>query len=86
AARMPAVPQSLVRERAARLRDAGAAALAAGLAARVGGTDAVLIERPGRGRATFYAAVAFAGEGEPGTIRPMRFAAGATDRLVGVPV
>lgn len=84
AARMPAVPQSLVHERAARLRAAGAAALAAALSARIGGTDAILIERPGRGRATFYAAVAFTGEGEPGTIRPMRFAAGAADYLIGV--
>jgi threonylcarbamoyladenosine tRNA methylthiotransferase MtaB len=86
AARMPAVPQSLVRERAARLRQAGGAALAAELAARVGGTSEVLIEEPGRGRAAFYAAVAFAGEGEPGMVRPMRFAASAADRLIGVPV
>jgi threonylcarbamoyladenosine tRNA methylthiotransferase MtaB len=85
AARMPAVAHSLVRERAARLRAAGAAALAAALAARVGGTGEVLIEGPGRGRAAFYAAVAFAGDGEPGTVRPMRFAASTPDRLIGVP-
>src|SRR5487761_409203 len=86
AARMPQLARALVRERAARLRQAGAAALAAGLAARVSGTSEVLIEEPGRGRAAFYAAVAFAGEGEPGMVRPMRFAASAADRLIGVPV
>jgi threonylcarbamoyladenosine tRNA methylthiotransferase MtaB len=83
---MPAVPESVVRERAARLRQAGAAALAADLAARIGGESEVLIERPQLGRATFYAAVAFAGAGEPGTVRPMRLVGREADRLIGVPV
>jgi threonylcarbamoyladenosine tRNA methylthiotransferase MtaB len=86
AARMPAVPESIVRERAARLRQAAAAALAADLAARRGSESEVLIERPQRGRAAFYAAVAFAGDGAPGTIRRMRFADSRADRLIGVPV
>src|SRR5579875_3351506 len=86
AARMPAVPESVVRERAARLRQAAAAALAADLAARRGSESEVLIERPQRGRAAFYAAVAFAGDGAPGTIRRMRFADSRADRLIGVPV
>jgi threonylcarbamoyladenosine tRNA methylthiotransferase MtaB len=86
ASRMPAVPESVVRERAARLRQAGAAALAADLAARIGGESVVLIERPRMGRATFYTAVAFTGGGEPGAIRRMRFTARQADRLVGVPV
>jgi threonylcarbamoyladenosine tRNA methylthiotransferase MtaB len=86
AARMPAVPESVVRERAARLRRAGAAALAAALTARIGGESEVLIERSGMGRAPFYAAVAFAGEGEAGAIRRMRFTACQADRLIGVVV
>jgi threonylcarbamoyladenosine tRNA methylthiotransferase MtaB len=86
ASRMPAVPESLVRERAARLRQAGAAALAADLAARVGGDSEVLIERPHIGRAAFYATVAFAEAGEPGIIRRMRLVGSAADRLIGVPV
>ena len=51
AARMPQVPPALVRERAARLRAAGAAALAAELARRASAASAsVLVERPGCGR------------------------------------
>ncbi|HZU89882.1 MAG TPA: tRNA (N(6)-L-threonylcarbamoyladenosine(37)-C(2))-methylthiotransferase MtaB [Stellaceae bacterium] len=86
AARMPAVPESVVRERAARLRQAGAAALAADLALRIGGASEVLIERPHLGRSTFYAAVAFAGEGAPGTVRRMRLVGRDADRLIGVPM
>jgi threonylcarbamoyladenosine tRNA methylthiotransferase MtaB len=86
ASRMPAVPESLVRERAARLRQAGAAALAADLAARVGGESEVLIERSHSGRTTFYATVTFAGAGEPGLVRRMHLAGATTDRLIGVPV
>src|SRR2546425_11361221 len=57
AARMPQLDPALVRERAARLRAAGAVVLDADLACRIGGDSAVLMERPGIGRAEFYAAV-----------------------------
>src|SRR5437763_7965409 len=57
AARMPAVDPAIVRERAARLREAGAAALGRDLALRIGGDAAILVERPGLGRAPFYAPV-----------------------------
>src|SRR5262249_55354918 len=60
ASRMPQLPPSLVKERAARLRSVGQAALAAELASRVGSETDVLIEQDGRGRAEFYAAVRFA--------------------------
>ena len=83
AARMPAVAPLVVRERAAQLRAAGAAALAADLASRVGTEGEVLIEKPGRGRAEFYAAVDcpldIAG------VQRMRFTGIAAGRLVGVP-
>ncbi len=47
AARMPAVASTVVKERAARLRAAGAAALATELRARVGSESDVLVEAPG---------------------------------------
>src|SRR5437868_9858957 len=57
AARMPPLDPALVRERAARLRAAGAAALQTDLQSRIGSDGEVLIERPGIGRADFYAPV-----------------------------
>src|SRR5438270_4740237 len=57
AARMPQLPGAVIKERAARLRAAGRAALVAELSRRVGSETEVLIERPGMGRAAFYASV-----------------------------
>jgi threonylcarbamoyladenosine tRNA methylthiotransferase MtaB len=54
---MPAVDPAIVRERAARLRAAGAAALAAHLARQQGRVIRVLAERDGLGRAEDYSAV-----------------------------
>ena len=48
AARMPQLPGPVIKERARRLREAGAAALAAHLAAEVGARRRVLTERGGR--------------------------------------
>jgi len=85
AARMPQLDRALVRERAARLRAAGAASLAAELRSRIGGRSAVLIERPGLGRSEFYAAVE-CDEGLPaGSIHEMRLTAARGGNLVGVP-
>ncbi len=86
AARMPAVAPALVRERAARLRAAGAAALTADLRSRIGSAGEVLIEQQGRGRAAFYAPVEFGTAGEPGALQNMRFVDAGAGRLVGVPV
>jgi threonylcarbamoyladenosine tRNA methylthiotransferase MtaB len=58
AARMPQLPKALGRERAARLRTAGAEAVSAFLAARVGKTEHVLVERSGTGRTEHFAPVA----------------------------
>ena len=83
AARMPPVDPALVKERALRLRAVGAAALQADLAARVGDEAQVLVERPGLGRAGFYAPVEFGAALPAGTIARVRLAA-ATDRgLIG---
>jgi threonylcarbamoyladenosine tRNA methylthiotransferase MtaB len=57
AARMPQVAPSLVKERAARLREAGEGALARHLAAQCGKTLRVLTERGGLGRAPDFTPV-----------------------------
>jgi threonylcarbamoyladenosine tRNA methylthiotransferase MtaB len=54
AAKMPQVPGDVVRERAARLRGKGEAAMGAFLAGRVGRDVAVLVEQPGQGFCEHY--------------------------------
>ena len=71
AARMPQVDGTLIRERAARLREKGEAALAAHLAAEQGATRHVLVERGGVGRTEHFTQVAI-DAGEPGVIVPAR--------------
>jgi threonylcarbamoyladenosine tRNA methylthiotransferase MtaB len=86
AARMPQLPDALVRERAGRLRAAGEAALAAELASRIGSETDVLIERPGLGRAAFYATVRFATQDPEGSVRRMRLVDRSGRNLIGVPI
>jgi threonylcarbamoyladenosine tRNA methylthiotransferase MtaB len=86
AARMPQLPGAVIKERAARLRVTGEAALTAELSARVGSETDVLIERPGMGRAPFYAAVSFTGPGEAGTVRRMRLIGASGPNLIGAAV
>jgi threonylcarbamoyladenosine tRNA methylthiotransferase MtaB len=86
AARMPRLPDTVIKERAARLRAAGEAALAAELRSRVGSQTDVLIERPGIGRAEFYAVVNFTASGSRGSLRRMRLTDASGNSLVGVPV
>ena len=86
AARMPQLAHPLVKERAARLRAAGEAALAAELRSRVGSETDVLIERPGRGRAEFYASVELAQPAATGSVQRMRLIDSNRNSLVGVPV
>jgi threonylcarbamoyladenosine tRNA methylthiotransferase MtaB len=86
AARMPRLPGPLVKQRAARLRAAGATVLAAELRSRVGSETDVLIERPGIGRAAFYGAVSFSAPGAAGSVRRMRLVGSNANCLVGVPV
>ncbi|HRO15531.1 MAG TPA: tRNA (N(6)-L-threonylcarbamoyladenosine(37)-C(2))-methylthiotransferase MtaB [Paracoccus sp. (in: a-proteobacteria)] len=59
AARMPRVPGPAIKDRAARLRAAGDAALAAHLAAQVGRTHRILTEGPRLGRTEQFTEVAF---------------------------
>lgn len=72
AARMPPVPPNVIRERAARLRAAGAAALARHLDGEVGRTHRVLAERGGTGRTEAFTPVRLAAE--PGTLRTVTIA------------
>lgn len=60
AARMPRVPGPAIKDRAARLRAVGEAALAAHLAAQVGRTHRVLTEGPRLGRTEQFTEVSFA--------------------------
>jgi threonylcarbamoyladenosine tRNA methylthiotransferase MtaB len=72
AARMPQVPVAERKARAARLREAGAAALARFLAGRVGRAAAVLVEEAdglgARGRSEHYAAVRLDQAAAPGSV------------------
>jgi threonylcarbamoyladenosine tRNA methylthiotransferase MtaB len=86
AARMPPVDRGEVKERAARLRAAGAAALAAELRSRVGSETDVLVERPGRGRTAFYAEVDFADCAPAASVRRMRLTDCNAHQLFGVPL
>jgi threonylcarbamoyladenosine tRNA methylthiotransferase MtaB len=68
AARMPQLPKAVVKERAARLRAAGDAALVRHLDRQAGRTLAALVERPGVARAEDFTELAFEGEAAPGEI------------------
>jgi threonylcarbamoyladenosine tRNA methylthiotransferase MtaB len=66
AARMPQVPRRDVKERAARLREKGEAALAARLDRLMGTEQSILIEKPGLGRTPCFALVGFEDSAEQG--------------------
>lgn len=85
AARMPQVPAALVKERAARLREKGGAALASYLSGQRGRVVDVLVESDGRGRTPQFAEVEFRGEqvAEAGEIIRARIAEALPGRLVG---
>jgi threonylcarbamoyladenosine tRNA methylthiotransferase MtaB len=68
AARMPQVARDIVKERARRLREAGAAALVRHLDREVGSRRAVLVESKGRGRTEQFTQVALDPNAEPGSL------------------
>jgi threonylcarbamoyladenosine tRNA methylthiotransferase MtaB len=80
AARMPQLDRALVKERAARLRDKGAAALAAHLATEQGAIRRVLVERGGGGHTEHFTPVRIAA-GKPGDILAARIV-GSTPRAL----
>ncbi len=82
AARMPQVPRAERKARAARLRAAGAAALARFLDGRVGSTAQVLVEKDGFGRSEHYAPVALP-DGVAGEVVAARITGVTDGQLVG---
>ncbi|MEO8114076.1 MAG: tRNA (N(6)-L-threonylcarbamoyladenosine(37)-C(2))-methylthiotransferase MtaB, partial [Phenylobacterium sp.] len=68
AARMPQLSRPVVKDRAARLRAAGEAALSRHLQRQAGHTLAGLVERPGLARAEDFTEIAFMGEAPVGGI------------------
>ncbi|NNU78997.1 tRNA (N(6)-L-threonylcarbamoyladenosine(37)-C(2))-methylthiotransferase MtaB [Halovulum dunhuangense] len=83
AARMPQVDKAAIKDRAARLRALGDARVAEHLAAQVGSTQPVLIEKDRMGRTPGFAEVDVTG-GTPieGGILPVRITSAAAGRLV----
>jgi threonylcarbamoyladenosine tRNA methylthiotransferase MtaB len=68
AARMPQLPRDVVKDRARRLREKGAAALRAHLDAQVGRTRGVLVESPRQGRTEHFTPVGLNAPAESGTV------------------
>ncbi|PKU24328.1 tRNA (N(6)-L-threonylcarbamoyladenosine(37)-C(2))-methylthiotransferase MtaB [Telmatospirillum siberiense] len=87
AARMPRVPGDVVKERAARLRAKGDAAMSAFLASRVGHEARVLVEKDGFGHCEHYLPVRLAdGRGAAGDIVRMRISGLTDGQLTGTPL
>ena len=84
AARMPQVPGPTIRERAARLREAGAKSVAAHLAAQVGRPHDVLMEAPRMGRTRQFAEVTFETDQPEGAIVSARITGHDTSQLHAV--
>jgi threonylcarbamoyladenosine tRNA methylthiotransferase MtaB len=84
AARMPQVDGKAIRERAARLREAGERALIARLDREIGTARSVLVEKGGRGHTEHFMSVAI--DGMPGTVVAARMAARSGRSLVAEPI
>jgi threonylcarbamoyladenosine tRNA methylthiotransferase MtaB len=82
AARMPQVPKPVVKERAARLREKGAVALASRMQSLVHTGQTVLIEKYGVGRTACFAHVQFEGGAMPGSFVPARITAATPTHLI----
>jgi threonylcarbamoyladenosine tRNA methylthiotransferase MtaB len=84
AARMPGLPRAVAKQRAARLRAKGEAALAKRLASLVGSDQMLLVEKPGLGRTPCFVPVRFTGDAAPGKFRRVRIVDAAPDHLTAV--
>jgi threonylcarbamoyladenosine tRNA methylthiotransferase MtaB len=74
AARMPQLPRAVIKERAMRLRERGAAALVRHLQAEIGASRRVLAESPELGRTEQFMPVKLAAPAVPGEILDLRIA------------
>jgi threonylcarbamoyladenosine tRNA methylthiotransferase MtaB len=83
AARMPQLAVGLVKERAARLRQRGGAALAAYLAQQQGRECEIVMERPGLGRTPGFAHLKLATAAQAGAVLQARVTASDGKRLHG---
>ncbi|MFD1191109.1 tRNA (N(6)-L-threonylcarbamoyladenosine(37)-C(2))-methylthiotransferase MtaB [Phenylobacterium conjunctum] len=81
AARMPQLQRPVIKARAARLREAGQAALQRHLAAQVGRTLSGLVEKGGIARAEDFTEIAFSGEAKVGGIVTLRVTGVEAGRL-----
>ena len=81
AARMPQVAGAAIKDRAARLRDVGAAAVAAHLATQQGKTHHILMENPRMGRTEQFTEVDFSADQPEGAIITARITGHAGTRL-----
>ncbi len=86
AARMPQVDGATIRARAARLREAGEAAVARHLAGLVGQVREVLTENPRMGRTECFAEVRFDADQPVGAVVRTRIVGTAEGAAAGVPV
>lgn len=85
AARIPAVPKALRKQRAARLREAGSRALSRHLASKVGAREEVLVEAGGGGLTRDFSRVEFAAgadEVAPGTLADVEISGVEGERLL----
>ncbi len=82
AARMPRVAGPVIKERAARLRAAGEAALLRHLTAEVGQMRQVLTEGPRLGRTEYFTEVSFDRDMPEGTVMPLRISGHDGARLL----
>ncbi len=87
AARMPQLAKTVIKDRAARLREVGAKALARHLGRHVGEVRDVLVETPERGRLPDFSPVALQGFESAETGRPVRAQIIGHDgeKLIGTP-
>ena len=83
AARMPQVPRPVIKERAARLRAAGAQALERHLQRQVGRTLTGLVERDGVARAEDFTEIAYSGVAAVGSIAHMTLSGHDGVRAIG---
>ncbi len=85
AARMPQVPRSVGKARAARLRALGEQQYSRFCESRIGQLESVLVERDGLGRTEQFMPIAVPGHG-PGDIVAVRVTGVSPDGLVGEPI
>ena len=84
AARMPQLQRPVIKDRAARLRAAGEAALTRHLGRQVGRTLSGLVEREGVARAEDFTEIAFTGQAPVGGVAPMRVTGHDGTRVIAI--